>query len=53
MKQEVASLRELADPAALAEVEKALDYAIGLFKERHGMTPLEMVQKAVEMEKNK
>ena len=53
MKQEVASLRELADPAALAEVEEALDYAFGLFKERHGMTPIEMVQKAVEMEKNK
>ena len=53
MKQEVASLRELADPAALAEVEEALDYAFGLFKKRHGMTPIEMVQKAVEMEKNK
>ena len=53
MKQEVASLRQLADPKALAEVEEALDYAFGLFKERHGMTPIEMVQKAVEMEKNK
>ena len=53
MKQEVASLRELADPAALAEVEEALDYAFSLFKEKHGMTPIEMVQKAVEMEKNK
>ena len=51
MQKEVASLRELANPAVLSEFEEALDHAFNLFKEKFGMTPLELVKKAVEKEK--
>ncbi len=51
MQKEVASLRELANPAVISEFEEALDHAFNLFKEKFGMTPLELVKKAVEKEK--
>ena len=49
--QEIASLREIVDPAAMADVEEAVNYAYDLFKEKHGVTPLELVKIALEKEK--
>ncbi|MBR4126298.1 MAG: hypothetical protein IKR09_01810, partial [Alphaproteobacteria bacterium] len=50
--QEIASLRELVDPEALAKVEESLDYAFDLFKKEHGVTPIELVKMALEKEKD-
>ena len=52
LNQEIASLREFVDPEALADVEEALDYAYDLFKQEHGVTPIELIKMALEKEKN-
>ena len=51
MKREIAEAREKADPEMLALVENSLDHAFGLFKKEHGVTPLELLQMALDKRK--
>ena len=51
MKRGIAEMRKQANPEMLELVEKSLDHAFNLFKEQHGMTPLELLQMA--LDKNK
>jgi len=50
--QEIASLRELVDPAVMANVDEGVNYAFDLFKKEHGVTPIELVKIALEKEKD-
>ena len=51
LNREIAELREQVDPKMMKLVEDSMNYAFNLFKEQHGMTPMELLKMALDKRK--